>query len=238
MFNWAPYMCKVKELQLKSLQVEQWRGLWKIRASRSLVLMFYWHNFQNTSLLKRSLKLKLHQLTAYNRCIAAARRWKCSSWKQSLLPRTSLCAPAMEQHSHPEPLSHSCTYLKITVIIRFPIVIPVPAESLPHCTHLHPAQVSIALLQHSKHSTQLKWHMLTVNECGNCWPQGRTAWSPSRKLDYTLSGRGCNEGAVRLTGDEWMALTHLVLTGIGEEHRGGGVCCIWPYSFSFSTRIC
>lgn len=99
------------------------------------VLLAHSTNFQHTSLLKPSLKLKLHQLTAYNRCIAAACRWKCSSSKQPLLLWTSLCATAMEQHSDPKPLSHSYTYLKITVIIRFPIVIPVPAQSLLHCTH-------------------------------------------------------------------------------------------------------
>lgn len=99
------------------------------------VLLAHSTNFQHTSLLKPSLKLKLHQLTAYNCCIAAACRWKCSSWKQPLLLWTSLCATAMEQRSDPEPLSHSYTYLKITEIIRFPIVIPVPAEFLPRCTH-------------------------------------------------------------------------------------------------------
>lgn len=38
------------------------------------VLLAHSTNFQHTSLLKPSLKLKLHQLTAYNRCIAAACR--------------------------------------------------------------------------------------------------------------------------------------------------------------------
>lgn len=131
----------LKELDLRSLQVEQWRRLLKIRAARSFVfnvLLAQSTNFQHTSLLKCSLKLKLHQLKAYK-----------PPYRRSLMVKAQLLEAVPFSLDKPPCSGCGATLrsktggpqlylpgIKMTVIIRFSIVIPVLAESLPHCAHL------------------------------------------------------------------------------------------------------
>lgn len=114
----------------------------KDKASHELrfnVLLAHSTNFQHTSLLKCSLKLKLHQLKAYKPLYRCSSTVKAQLLKSHFLFHwTSLHAPAMGQRSDLEP-GEPQLYLpgiKMTVIIRFSIVIPVLAESLPRRTHL------------------------------------------------------------------------------------------------------
>lgn len=102
------------------------------------VLLAQSTNFQHTSLLKCSLKLKLHQLKAYK-----------APYRRSLTVKAKLLKAIPISLDKPLRSSDGATLrsrtgeaqlylpgIKMTVIIRFSIVIPVLVESLPHCAHL------------------------------------------------------------------------------------------------------
>lgn len=116
--HWRPMILRctfaattVKELDLKSLQVEQRRPLLKDKGCRELrsnVLLAQTTNFQHTSLLKCSLKLKLHQLRAYKPpylCSFTVKAQPLNAIPVSL--DQSLCTG--NGPTNPEPVSHSYT---------------------------------------------------------------------------------------------------------------------------------
>lgn len=131
----------LKELHLRSLQVEQWRRLLKIRAARSFVfnvLLAQSTNFQHTSLLKCSLKLKLHQLKAYKppyrrSLMVKAQLLEAIPFSPGQASMLGLWSKTRSKTGGPQLYLPG---IKMTVIISFSIVIPVLAESLSHCTHL------------------------------------------------------------------------------------------------------
>lgn len=106
---------------------------------RSNVLLAQSTNFQHTSLLKCSLKLKLHQLKAYKPSYRRGSMVKAQILKAIPVSLDKpLCSGggATLRSGTGEPQLY-LPGIKMTVIIRFSIAIPVLVESLPHRTHLH-----------------------------------------------------------------------------------------------------
>lgn len=94
-------------------------------------------NFQHTSLLKCSLKLKLHHLKAYEPLYGRSLMVKANPASLDEPPCLGDGVRLTSKTTEPQLY---LSEIKMTVIIRFSIVIPVLADSLPCCTPA-PAQV-------------------------------------------------------------------------------------------------